>query len=157
MRGTGAEHRNKDPNAVYSAGLKKAETPVLEGGRRNGPAAEGFGVRFRAMMNTLSVLNVPEGTPISNEQALNAVKRYCLAGNPDLDSIVRSGEYPVSWEIEFGDDPNIVVLFRSYTGAELRYYIDPASGDTYVTEFVSGVTAEEQRTDESFNAWDYVF
>ena len=28
--------------------------------------------------------------------------------NPDLDSIVRSGEYPVSWEIEFGDDPNVV-------------------------------------------------
>ena len=119
--------------------------------------SEGFGVRFRAMMNTLSVLDIPEGNPISNEQALNAVKRYCLAGNPDLADIVRSGEYPVSWEMEFGDDPNIVVLFRSYTGAELRYYIDPASGDTYVTEYVSGVMTEEQRTDESFNAWDYVF
>ena len=50
----------------------------------------------------------------------------------------------------------IVVLFRSYTGALVRYYIERAMGYTYVTEFVPGVTPEEQRTEESFNIWDQV-
>ena len=38
----------------------------------------------------------------------------------------------------------------------MRYYIDPVSGDTYVTEFVSGITPDEQRTDESINMWEYL-
>ena len=58
---------------------------------------------------------------------------------------------------ETKDGNEIVVLFRSYTGAQIRYYIDPVSGETTVTEFVPGVTDEEQRTDESLNAWDYLF
>ena len=48
-------------------------------------------------------------------------------------------------------------MFRSYTGALIRYYIDPVSGETYVTEFVPGITSEEQRTEESFNARDFLF
>jgi hypothetical protein len=49
----------------------------------------------------------------------------------------------------------IVVLFRSYTGSETRYYVDPVSGETYVTERVPGIIEDEQRTDESFNVRDY--
>ena len=66
------------------------------------------------------------------------------------------GEHPVSWKVSSSDGEEIVVLFRSYTGAEMRYHIDRAYGDTYVTEFVSGITAEEERTDEAFNIRDYL-
>ena len=57
--------------------------------------------------------------------------------------------------MESSDADQIVVMFRSYREAQVRYYIDPVSGDTDVTEFVEGITDEEQPTDESFNINDY--
>ena len=93
---------------------------------------------------------------ITDDQAIAAIKNYCHINNPDLVDIEKAGEYPVYWEIASSDDKQIVVLYRSYTGALVRYYIDPSSGDTYVTEFVSGITPEEERTDESFNVKDYI-
>ena len=92
---------------------------------------------------------------ITDEQALDAIKSYCYMGNPDLESIVSAGQYPVYWDIASSDEKEIVVLFRSYTGAQNRYYIDRNTGDTYVTEFVPGITSEEARTDERFNVRDY--
>ncbi len=67
-----------------------------------------------------------------------------------------NSQMPVFWQISEHSEEQIVILFHSYTGADVRYYIDPVSGEAYVTEFVSGVTAEEQRTDETLNVWDYV-
>ena len=93
---------------------------------------------------------------ITDEQALSAIRDYCHISNPDLADIEKVGEYPVYWEIASSDDKEIVVLFRSYTGAQVRYYINPVSGDTYVTEFVPGITEDEERTDESFNVKDYI-
>lgn len=119
--------------------------------------AEGFGRRFDCLMQTLAVLPVQGEGRISDETALSAVKRYDYANNPDLEEIASAGQYPVYWEAVSGDDAETVILFRSYTGAQTKYHIDPVSGETYVTQFVPGVTAEEQRTDESFNIWDYAF
>ncbi len=119
-------------------------------------SAEGFGRRFRYMMDTFGATECRGEKRLSDEQALAAVRRYCLIGNPDLKGMEAGGEYPVYWEIASGSEQEIVVLFRSYTGSQLRYHIDPLSGDTYVTEFVPGITAEETRTDESLNARDYL-
>ena len=119
--------------------------------------AEGFGRRFAYMVRTLNTLERDaEGTPVEDELALSIIQNYCLTQNPDLQGIVDAGEYPVSWEIESSDGQQVVILFRSYTGALVRYYIDRATGDTYVTEFVPGITTEEQRTGESFKLWDQV-
>ena len=110
--------------------------------------------------DTTEPVDLPEaeaGTEekLSDEQALSAIRNYCFANNPDLEDIVNAGEYPVYWEISSSDEHEIVVLFRSYTGAQNRYYIDRITGDTSVTEFVPGITDEEQQTDESFNVRDY--
>ena len=118
--------------------------------------AEGFSHRFAYFMNTLSVISSQGERRISNEQALVAIEKYCYMTIPNLKDIVDSGKYMVSWGVISTDESEIVVLFRSYTGAEKRYYIDPVSGDTNVTEFVPGVTDEETPTDESLNAWDYL-
>jgi hypothetical protein len=119
--------------------------------------AEGFGRRFAYMVRTLNALERDvEAAPVEDELALSIIRNYCLSENPDLQQIVDAGEYPVSWEIASSDEQQVVILFRSYTGALVRYYIDRATGDTYVTEFVPGITAEEQRTEESFNLWDQV-
>ena len=92
---------------------------------------------------------------LTDEQALAAIRNYCILANPDLEETAASGEAPVYWEIASSDEQQIVVLFRSYTGAQIRYYVDPVSGETYVTEFVPGITAEEERTAESLNVRDY--
>ena len=118
--------------------------------------SEGFGRRFHLMMDTFSVLDAQGDRRLSNEQALAAIRNYCCRSNPDLERIVNDGEYPVYWEIASGDAQEIVVLFRSYTGAQLRYHIDPVSGDTFVAELVPGIVETEQRTQESLNAWDYL-
>ena len=97
-----------------------------------------------------------DGSKLTDEQALSAIRNYCYSRNPDLEGIVTAGEYPVYWELSSGDEHETVVLFRSYTGALVRYYIDRATGETYVTEFVPGITPEEERTDESFNIRDYI-
>lgn len=83
-------------------------------------------------------------------------RNYCFTINPDLEGIIKAEEYPVYWEIVSSDEREIVVLFRSYTGAQIRYFIDCATGDTYVTEYVPGISTEEQRTDESINVRDYL-
>lgn len=93
--------------------------------------------------------------PISDEQALEAVRNYCCTTNPDLESIASEG-YSIYWEIISSDDSEIVVMFRSYTGAQVRYYIDRATGITNATEFVPGITEEEEPTGDSFNIRDYI-
>lgn len=97
-----------------------------------------------------------ETAGLTEEQALAAVRAYCYIANPELEGIVQAGEYPVGWEIASADGDTIVVLFRSYTGAELSYAIDRSTGDTSVTEYVSGVMEEPQPTEETFNVFDYL-
>ena len=93
---------------------------------------------------------------LTPEQARDAIKNYCYSNNPDLKSLEESGEYPIYWGVVSSDENEIVILFRSYTGAQIRYYIDPVLGDTYVTEFVPQITNEEEKTDEEFNIRDYM-
>lgn len=118
--------------------------------------SDGFGRRLSYLASTVTVMDPQGERAMSDEQALAAVKRYCMSQNPDLKDIVNAGEHEVSWQITEYSEDQIVILFHSYTGADVRYYIDPVSGEAYVTEFVSGVTAEEQCTDETLNVWDYM-
>ena len=93
---------------------------------------------------------------LTENQALDAIKNYCFNNNPNLKSMVDSGEYNIYWSVTTNDTNEIVVLYNSYTAAQMRYYIDPISGETYVTEWVKGILDEEQRTEESFNVRDYL-
>ncbi len=110
------------------------ETPVMA----EEPAAEG-----------------EKGKRLTDDQAVSAIRDHCRLENPELEGIEEDG-YQVSWSVESSNEKEIVVLFRSYTGAEVRYHIDPVSGETYVTEFVQGITPEEETTGESFNVWDEI-
>ncbi|WP_026513366.1 hypothetical protein [Butyrivibrio sp. LB2008] len=92
---------------------------------------------------------------ITDDQALLAIKNYCYENFPDLKDMVDSDKYTIYWYIESSDEKEIVVVYRSYTAALVRYYIDRATGATYVTEFAPGITEEEERTDESFSVGDY--
>ena len=69
---------------------------------------------------------------------------------------MNSGDHTAYFDVSTSDSGEIVVLYRSYTAAQTRYYIDPSSGEVYVTELVPGIIDEEQRTDESFNIAKYL-
>jgi hypothetical protein len=105
---------------------------------------------------TDTVIIVGDHKKITDELALAAVKNYCVAQNPALEDNTANGGAPFYWDIASSTDQEIVVVFRSSTGAINRYYIDPLSGSTYVTEQVPGIIDNEQKTDETLNLWDYV-
>lgn len=93
---------------------------------------------------------------LTEDQALEAIKNYCFSNNPNLKNMVDSDEYTIYWSVTTNAANEIVVLYRSYTAAEIRYYIDPISGEAYVTELVPGIIDEEQRTDESLNVRNFL-
>ena len=93
---------------------------------------------------------------LTEAQALDAIKNYCFTADPNLKNMADSGEYNIYWTVTTNNANEIVVLYRAYTGAQIRYYIDTVSGETYVTELVPGIIDEEQRTDESFNVKKYL-
>ena len=92
---------------------------------------------------------------ITEKQALEAIKNHYLTTSPDLAEKMASEDYTIFFDVTTNEDNLIVVLYRSYTGAENRYYVDPVSGDTFVTERVPGIIDEEQRTEETLNIRDY--
>ena len=93
---------------------------------------------------------------ITQDQALEAIKKYCFENDPELESMMNSGDYTMYFDASVNDAGEIVVLYRSYTAAQIRYYINPTSGEVYVTELVPGIIDEEQKTDETFNIRDYM-
>lgn len=99
---------------------------------------------------------VENNKKINNENALSAIKNYCYINYPDLKDMEESDDFTTYFEVEKDENEEIVVLFRSYTGAQVRYYIDVESGETYVTEFVPYITEKEEKTDETFNIRDYI-
>lgn len=117
---------------------------------------EGLLRRFDYMLNTLTVPDGNGGEALSDEEALSAVRAYCLDSNPDLEGIVNAGEYPVYWIVESSSEQQVVVLFHSYTGSETRYYVDRATGETDVTDFVPGIMSAEQPSEERLNVRDYL-
>ena len=91
---------------------------------------------------------------ISEEQAYTAVINYCKATDPEFSEESDAEGYTEYWDVSTNEDGEIVVLYRSYTAAEIRYYIQPVTGEAYVTELVPGIIDEEQETGETFNARD---
>ena len=92
---------------------------------------------------------------MNEETALNAIEKYLAETNDSLYGMLQTGDYGVADGV-YTEEETIVVWLRSYTGAYTYYHIDPASGETYVTE-TSPLTdnSEETPTDETLNAWEY--
>lgn len=106
----------------------------------------------------LQVEEIPAETTgkITEEQATQAIHDYCIESFPDLANMEGSDDYTLYWEASTNENGEIVVLYRAYTGALIRYYVNPETGDTYVTEQVPGIIDDEQRTEETLNVKDYI-
>ena len=101
-------------------------------------------------------VDAPAEDVLTEEQALEGVKNYWISADPEFEDKLASDDYTMYFETSTNDDGKIVVLYRSYTAAEIRYYVDPETGDTEVTEFVPGVMDEETPADYSINIYDYI-
>lgn len=84
--------------AAAGCGLNDASETEIIGGA-DGPTA----IFISNEVGKGSVADDPDG-PITEEQALSAIKNYCHINNPDLSDIEKEGEYTVYWEIESEDD-----------------------------------------------------
>ena len=93
---------------------------------------------------------------ITEDNALAAIRKYVEINQPNLADMEDSGDYTIYFEVESSDENQIVVLYRSYTAAQTRYYIDRETGEVYVTELVPGIIDEETRNDETFNIRYYI-
>ena len=93
---------------------------------------------------------------LTEDQAYNAVINYNKEIGSGIDEEINSEGYSEYWDVSTIESGEIVVLYRSYTGAQIRYYVNPATGETYVTELVPGIIDEEQKNGETFNAKDYL-
>ncbi len=93
--------------------------------------------------------------PLTEDQAYAAVINYNKSIGSGYDGEINSDGYSEYWDVST-EDGKIVVLYRSYTAAQIRYYVDPVSGETYVTELVPGIIDEEQENGERFNARDFL-
>ena len=118
--------------------------------------SEGFAKRVFYMVKTIAAFDRGIEGDISDQLALELIAQHCKEQNPDLEEIINAGQYDTYWEIVSSDEREVVILFRSYTGAQVRYYVERATGDVHVTEFVPGVTPEEMPSEETLNVWDYV-
>lgn len=89
---------------------------------------------------------------ITQEMALEGVSNYChqeydwsaAKDNPDI-MYVQMGEET---------DSAYQVVFRSYTGAFVHFYVDKASGTTKMVEKVPSLNIEEQAG--TINLFDYL-
>ena len=118
--------------------------------------SEGFAKRVFYMVKTIAAFDRGIEGDISDQLALELIAQHCKEQNPDLEEIINAGQYDTYWEIVSSDEREVVILFRSYTGAQVRYYVERATGDVHVTEFVPGITPEEMPSEETLNVWDYV-
>ncbi len=89
---------------------------------------------------------------ITDEEALDAVINFMSSTQPE---VISNDDYTEYLIVESSTPEQIVVLYRSYTASQTRFYIDRATGETKVTELVPGIIDEETETGEAFNIKDY--
>ena len=145
---------------LVACGTKTEETSSLQ--VEEIPAAQET-VQTSETTETAEATTVEEQTAeaettgkITEEQATQAIHDYCIESFPDLANMEGSDDYTLYWEASTNENGEIVVLYRAYTGALIRYYVNPETGDTYVTEQVPGIIDDEQRTEETLNVKDYI-
>lgn len=92
------------------------------------------------------------GSAITAEMALEGVSNYC---HDQYDWSVAE-DNPSMMYVTMGDETKseYKVVFRSYTGAFVYFYVDKASGSTRMVEYVPALDMEDEAG--SFDLFDYI-
>lgn len=106
---------------------------------------------------------VPETTPseteppkpLTDEQALEGFENYLYFKIKNLQQILDEDKIPCTWGIATSSKNEIMIMFKSHTGALLRYHINRNTGKTYVTQYAIE-TNSYYRTRETLNVREYI-
>lgn len=97
----------------------------------------------------------PNQEPLTDEQALTGFTNYLYFKIKNLQKILDEDKKPCTWGISSSDKKTIVIMFKSHTGALLRYYINRSTGKTYAATYVVSSNSYV-RTNETLNIRDYI-
>lgn len=93
------------------------------------------------------------GSELTEDVVLKAITKYCYDANPNLATADKGSYYFSVFETT---EDEIVIVFRSYTGALIYYHVAIATGDVYSMEYVPVIMDEPQPGEEKFNVNDYI-
>ena len=89
---------------------------------------------------------------ISAQMAVDGVSKYC---HSEFDwSVAQDNPSLMYVALSDSSETEYKVVFRSYTGAFIYFYVDKASGSTRMVEFVPALNIESEAG--SINLRDYV-
>lgn len=97
----------------------------------------------------------PNQEPLTDDQALSGFTNYLYFKIKDLQKILDEDKKPCTWGISSSDAKTIVIMFKSHTGALLRYYIDRKTGKAYAATYVVSSNSYV-RTNETLNIRNYL-
>ena len=97
----------------------------------------------------------PNQEPLTDEQALTGFTNYLYFKIKGLQKILDEDKKPCTWGSSSSDAKTIVIMFKSHTGALLRYYINRSTGKTYAATYVVSSNSYV-RTNETLNIRDYI-
>jgi len=106
---------------------------------------------------------VPETTPqeteppkpLTDEEAMTGFTNYLYFKIKNLQKILDEDKVPCTWGIASSNKNEIMIMFKSNTGALLRYHINRNSGKAYVTQY-SVISNSFYRTKETVNIRSYI-
>lgn len=93
--------------------------------------------------------------PLTDEEAMTGFTNYLYFKIKNLQKILDEDKIPCTWGIASSDKNEIMIMFRSNTGALLRYHINRKTGKTYVTQYTVE-TNSFYRTRETLNVREYI-
>lgn len=93
--------------------------------------------------------------PLTDELALTGFTNYLYHKVKNLQDILDERKYPCTWGISSSNERQILIMYKSHTGALYRYHIDRKTGKTYATRYYVE-TNSYRKIKESFNVRDYV-
>ena len=91
-------------------------------------------------------------TLITKETAYNVINKYC---HDNYDWSVAQ-DNPSIMYVEMGNETgsDYQIIFKSYTGSFVYFYVDKTSGETKVVEYVPNLDIENEL--DSINIFDYI-
>ena len=106
---------------------------------------------------------VPETTPqeteppkpLTDEEAMTGFTNYLYFKIKNLQKILDEDKVPCTWGIASSNKNEIMIMFKSNTGALLRYHINRNTGKAYVTQY-SVISNSFYRTKETVNIRSYI-
>lgn len=105
-----------------------------------------------ACHNNTNKTQSKQNPPIMQEMAFEGVSNYC---HREYDWSVAEGNPSLMYvRMEEGSDSEYHVLFRSYTGALVHFYVDKTSGSTKMVETVPALNITQEAG--TINLLDYL-